>query len=67
MEVSFKKVILKKIEKGDTGLKMGRHAINFYEDFEFLVQQIMGVPEKSLLHSIMTFGYPSVTRRVCRI
>ena len=34
--------------------------MNFCEDFEFLVQKIVGVPEKSLLHSIMAFGYPSV-------
>ena len=56
----WKKSYLKKTEKGHTALKIGRHAMNFYEDFEFLVQKIVGVPEKSLLHSIMTFGYPSV-------
>ena len=60
-KVALKKKLLKqKTEKGRTWLKIGRHAMNFRKDFEFLVQKIVGVPEKSLLHSIMTFGYPSV-------
>jgi len=30
--------------------------MNFTKDFEFLVQKNVGVPKKSLLHSIMGFG-----------
>ena len=30
--------------------------MNFHEDFEFLVKEIVGVPNKSLLHFVVGFG-----------
>ena len=40
--------------------------MNFNKDFEFLVQKIVGVPKKSLLHSIMGFGGMDISAKKSR-
>jgi len=40
--------------------------MNFTKDFEFLVQKIVGVPKKSLLHSIMGFGGMDISAKKSR-
>ena len=64
----FKKnVFFKKNEKCRTGLKIGRHVVNFREDFEFLVKEFLGEPKNSLLHFVVGFVCQYVRTYVRRI